>query len=145
MAFSGYLIKATKTNAVFPHEYINAESYEVTPNQREELKAYRDENSRDLYRVTASGKKSRIDFSLWPGLHVADLEAVSAFFYNGEAQESDPTTAHAQRKIQITFWDTENQTYKTGTFYRPNTKYPIAQITNSDVTYGEITISLIEY
>ena len=44
--WQGFLFKATQSGDVFPDKYINYESYDTTPNQREEIKAYRDDNSR---------------------------------------------------------------------------------------------------
>ena len=61
--WAGYLLKAVKTNAIFPHKYIAYESYNTTPNQREEIKAYRDDNTRDLTRITAEGTKSVFGFA----------------------------------------------------------------------------------
>lgn len=60
--FEGYLFKSGSD--IFPHQYINYESYSTLPNSREEIKAYRDDNTRDLTRVTASGTKSSFSLRL---------------------------------------------------------------------------------
>lgn len=138
MAFSGYLLKAVATNTVFPNEYIKFSSWNSTPDQREELKAYRDDNTRDLTRITASGKKSIFSFTTRDGLHLSDKQAVQAFFYNAEVD-------HDQRKVQLEFWNDETNSYDTGYFYRPNMPFPIKRLTEDDIIYGELNIELIEY
>lgn len=136
--FAGYLLKAVSTNKKFPMKYINEASYASTPNQREEIKAYRNENTRDLVRVTASGKKSKIAFVTRPNLHLADKKAIQKWFTDAESD-------HTQRKIQIEFWNDESNDYKTGYFYRPNMDFKIIKCTNNDIIYDALTIELVEY
>lgn len=136
--FQGYLLKATKTGQVFPHQYIVADSFSSTPNQREELKAYRDDNTRNLTRVTAYGKKSVFSFTTRDNLHLKDIEAIQNFFNTNEEDA-------AQRKISLEYWDDELLTYKTGTFYRPNLAFPKRRITSNDIIYKAITLEFIEY
>ena len=60
--FKGYLLRAVATDAILSGEFINTSSWKSTPNQREEIKAWRDDNTRNLYRITAKGKKSAFSF-----------------------------------------------------------------------------------
>lgn len=154
--FLGYFFKATKTSAVFPNQYIMYDTYSTTPNHREEIKAYRDENTRELYRITADGMKTSIKFSTRDKLHKADKETILAFFTNAEAQESDSYTAWKQRKVQLTYWNEEDGEYKTSYFYRPNLEFkinhiePTRQVDNNnnviyDIIYNSLDIELIEY
>lgn len=136
MAFSGYLLKSG--NDIFPHKYIQLASWNTTPNQREEIKAYRDDNTRNLTRVTAAGRKTAIQFKTRPHLHLAEKEEIQNFFYNHE-------TDHDERKIQLTFWNDESNTYETGYFYRPNMQFVIEQISDADIVYAEFTFDLVEY
>jgi fructose-1,6-bisphosphatase len=142
MLFEGYLFAACDANfrpvAVFPNKYIQYNSWSSTPNQREEIKAYRDDNTRNLTRITAAGKKSVFSFKVRSSLHLEDKIEIQAFFTNNELD-------HEQRKINLKFWDDENNEYKTGTFYRPNMPFPIIKITDDDIIYGELTIECIEY
>lgn len=147
--FRGYLIKAVTRqstappyeDAVFPLNYILWDSYKSTPNQREEIKAYRDENTRNLTRVTASGKKSVIEFKLRQ-LHLADKMFIQGWLHNAEENTQE---AHEQRKIQLEFWDDEENTYKTGYFYRPNTEFEILRLMDDDIVYKELTLKFVEY
>lgn len=136
--WAGYFFKSTANNAVFPNKYIQFDSWNSSPNNREEVKAYRDENTRDLTRVTASGKKSAFQFKTRDNLHLADKMAVQAFFTTAESDAS-------QRKISLEYWNDEENTYKTGVFYRANTKFEIKQASEDDLIYKSVTFDLIEY
>lgn len=136
--FKGYLLRATATNTIFPNNYILLESWSSTPNQREEIKAYREENSRDLHRITAAGKKSKWSFSVKPKIHLADKIIIQNFFTDAEVDADE-------RKIELEYWNDETNTYETGYFYRPNTEFPIYKITNDDIIYNSIKITGVEY
>ena len=148
MAFAGYLLKYSYTSGsrtidvIFPHNYIQLESWKSTPNQREEIRAYRDENTRNLTRVTASGKKSIFSFKTRPNLHLAEKQAIQTFFTQGEIRTGGDAN---ERKIKLTFWNEETNDYQTGWFYRPNMEFPIIKITNSDIIYGALDFSFVEY
>ena len=137
-AFNGYLFKATKNNQIFPHEYIQFDSYDSTPKQREEIKAYRDEDSRELHRITAKGTKSKITFTTRPNLRLADKERILKFFTDNESNQHE-------RKINIVYWDDENSRYDSGDFYRPDINFAIKRIEGNDLIYKELKITLIEY
>ena len=141
MAFEGYLLKATSGGQLFPHKYMQLASWTTTPNQREEIKAYRDDNTRNLTRVTAAGRKTAIQFKTRPHLHLAEKQEIQQFFTSHEYTLQD----QAERKIQLTFWNDESNTYETGYFYRPNMEFKIEKITEDDIVYGEFTFDLVEY
>lgn len=142
MIFEGYLFASCDSNfrvkLPFPNKYIQYSSWSSTPNQREEIKAYRDDNTRNLTRVTAAGKKSVFSFKVRSNLHLSEKTEIQEFFTSAEID-------HEQRKINLRFWDDENNVYRTGTFYRPNMQFPIVKITEDDIIYGELTIECIEY
>lgn len=141
--FKGYLIRGikmvnnVKTYTVFPVRYIQFDTYSTNPKQREELKAYRDDNSRELYRVTAQGMKTKITFTVRP-LHLADKMTLQSFFYDHE-------TDHVQRKVWIEYWDDDSNSYSEGYFYRPNMEFAINHIGEDDIKYKELKMELIEY
>jgi len=122
----------------FPMKYIDEKSWSSNPNFREEIKAYRDENTRNLTRVTAAGKKSSFKFDIREGLHLADKKIIQKFFTD---RESDA----AQRKITLWYWNDEDNKYKEGTFYRPNMEFKIKRVTSTEIYYDTMTIELIEY
>lgn len=154
--FLGYFIKATKTNEAFPIQYMSFDTYTCTPNQREEIKAYRDENTRELFRITASGMKTKITFSTRANLHKADKVAILKFFTDAESREADAATALKQRKVQLTYWNEEEDTYKTSYFYIPNITFKVKSIQPTkrfdtehnvvyDIIYEPIDLEIIEY
>lgn len=136
MAFEGYLLKSG--NDIFPHKYIEYSSWDSTPNQREEIKAYRDDNTRDLTRVTAAGRKTAIAFKTRDSLTLEEKMEIQNFFTSHE-------TNAAERKIPLTFWNDESNSYVTSDFYRPNIKFPIKSISGNSIVYGSIQIDLVEY
>ena len=138
--WKGYLFKSIKTGEKFPLKYIAFESWESTPNQREELKAYREEYTRTLYRVTAPGKMSTFSFTTRDNLHLADKMAIQKFFYDGENGQ----TAHDQKTIQLEYWDEENNTYQTGYFYQPNLTFGIRRVEEHDIIYKEQKLEFIQ-
>ena len=136
MPFGGYLLKSG--NDIFPHKYIQLSSWQTTPNQREEIKAYRDDNTRDLTRVTAAGRKTAIQFKTRPHLHLLEKQEIQDFFVNHEIN-------HDERKLPLTFWNDESNSYKTGYFYRPNMSFTIEKVLENDIIYAEFTFDLVEY
>lgn len=137
--WKGYFIRSgSSSNDIFPMKYIDEKSWSSSPNFREEIKAYRDENTRNLVRVTASGKKSSFSFDTRENLHLDDKIAIQTFFTSRE-------TSTAQRKIQLTYWNDEDNAYKTSYFYRPNMTFKIKRVTDTDIIYDKLTLEFIEY
>lgn len=136
--FKGYLLKAVATNTIFPHQYMALNTWKSTPNQREEIKAYRDENTRDLTRVTAQGRKSVFSFETRENLTLEEKMEIQSFFTSAESDTD-------QRAIELQFWNDEDNDYDTGTFYRPNCQFPIKLIRDDNIVYGKIKIEGIEY
>lgn len=140
MAWEGYLFKALKTNQIFPQGVIAFESWSSTPNQREELKAWREDNSRTLHRITAEGRKSVFSFKTRKGIHLQDKIDILAFFDNNEELADK-----GERKIHLRFWNDEDNDYAEGWFYRPNMPFKIMQISDTDIQYGELEFEFIQY
>ena len=136
----GYYFKSVKTGQIFPSKYIQHDTFKQTPSQMEEVKAYRDDNSRDLHRFTAEGHKTVWYFKTPKHLHLADMIAIQNFFINGEE-----ATDHDEQKIQLKYWNQKALDYKTGWFYRPNLDYVTNHISDTDIVFDEQQIDLIEY
>ena len=134
--FKGYLFSANGNP--FPNKYIQYDTYSTLPNSREEIKAYRDDNTRDLVRVTAEGHKSSMSFKTRPDLHLVDVEEIIKFFTDNESDAKE-------RKITLEYWNNETFEYLTSDFYRPDINFTIKKITENDIIYNEFEISLVEY
>lgn len=138
--FKGYMFKATVTGETFPNKFILFRTWKSTPNQREELKAYRDDNSRNLTRVTADGEKSVFSFKVRQ-LHLEEKMELQSFFRRAE----EGVIGRKQRKIRLEFWNDDINDYAVGDFYVPNTDFPIIRITDDDIIYDELELKFIEY
>ncbi len=109
------------------------------PNQREEIEAYRDDYSRDLYRITADGMKTKQTFR-FRKLTDRQLLALKNVMKNSLVNEKE-------RKYYIEFWNDETMQYETGDFYIPDITYKRSMIDEERkvLIYGEFEMNIIEY
>lgn len=110
-----------------------------TPNQREEIKANRDDHTRNLVRVTADGMKTKQQFAFRRMNH-RELRALKNVMSNSLVKAKE-------RKYRITYWNDEDLEYKTGDFYIPDITYVrdiIDEETNT-LWYQPFTMQIIEY
>lgn len=134
--FKGYLIKFVKNNKLFPHELLSKDSYNGTPLQRTEIKAYRDSNNQ-LHRVTSPNHKTKLELKTLE-LSLNDMQKIRTIL-NGAWDNSQ------QRKLRVEYWDDELLKYRIMTAYMPDTTYPVKKITSTDIRYNPITFTFIEY
>lgn len=135
--FKGYLIKFPKNGLQFPHKLIAKESYQATPLQRMEIKAYRDSNNL-LRRVTSPNNKTKITFNTKDGLTLAEMRTIRSVL-NGAMSNSQ------QRKLNVEYWDDELLAYRTMTAYMPDITYTPKIITADNIKYSAVTFTFIEY
>ena len=135
MAFEGYLMKSFETT--FPHKYIQISTYQTTPSQRQDLDSYQDSKG-NLHRTVVPHDRSKIVFKTMDNLKLAEKQEIQAFF-NGAM------TNARERKITLTYWNDEDNIYKTGSFYIPDVTYPIKRIMGNDIVYDSVEYHLIEY
>lgn len=136
--FKGILLYRTADNKPFPQQYIEMGSWSSNPDQREEIRAYRDDNTRALTRITAQGRKSIFSFATRNNLHLKDKIAIQNWFTEKEVNSTE-------RKIQLTFWNEETNNYDTGYFYRPNMEFKIKSIIGNDIIYDSMQFDFVEY
>lgn len=134
--FQGWLIKFRKNNKLFPLRYIERSTYQSTPLQRSEIKAYRDSNNL-LHRVTSPNYKTKIEFQTVP-LTLAQLGEIRTVL-NGSFSNTH------QRKTNITYWDDELLRYRNATVYIPDITYNVKTVSAHSVCYLPITFTFIEY
>ena len=135
--FKGILLYRTADNKPFPQQYIEMGSWSSNPDQREEIRAYRDDNTRALTRITAQGRKSIFSFATRNNLHLKDKIAIQKWFTEKEVNSTE-------RKIQLTFWNEETNNYDTGYFYRPNMEFKIKSIIGNDIIYDSMQFDFVE-
>ena len=136
MAFQGYLLKCGRD--IFPNAYIQVNTFDSNPSQVEDIKAYRDENSRNLTRITAAGRKSAFSFKTRDNLHLKEVTAILNFF---KSHYSVP----AERKLSCTYWNDEDMNYKTANFYIANYKFTKKAVTANDIIYAATQFDFVEY
>lgn len=134
MAFQGWLVKFGGT--VLPNGYL--EKYKETPNQRIELSAYRDQAVL-LHRETAQNFKSKIVIPVRK-LYLGEKIVLKAIIDAGIVNKTE-------RKVSVTYWNSEDMDYKSGTFYMPDIEYTISHIDQNrlNIVYEPFEIQLIEY
>ena len=135
MAFSGYLIKVgTGLAAVeIPMKYMRYTSYKVTPDQRMEWSAERDTTG-VLHRETVANKPPKIEFET-PYMTNSDIVALNTLIQG-------KYTVAAERKLDITYYDPESDSYKTAAVYMPDVDY---KIYNVDSVHNKILYEPLRY
>lgn len=140
MAFSGYLIKVgTGLAAVeIPMKYMRYTSYKVTPDQRMEWSAERDTTG-VLHRETVANKPPKIEFET-PYMTNSDIVTLNTLIQG-------KYTVAAERKLDITYYDPESDSYKTAAVYMPDVDYKIYNVdsTNKKILYEPLRYAFIGY
>jgi len=135
MAFQGWLLKFGDT--VLPNSYI--EEYGETPNQRLELDSYRESGTVTLRRTTSPYFKSKMEIPIRE-LYLGEKIVLKAIVDSGMINT-------VERKVRITYWNSEIMDYASGEFYMPDIKYTIKHVNQIrlNMVYKSFTITLIEY
>lgn len=138
MAFSGYLIKVGSPGVEIPLQYMRAETYKVTPNQRLEWSAERDITG-VLHRETVPNMPPKIEFRT-PLMNNTDISALNTIITNAY-------TIQAERKLPVEYYDPESDTYKTHDCYMPDVSYEIRNVDNVNnvINYEELRYAFIGY
>lgn len=140
MAFTGYLIKVgpSGSEVEIPLKYMRAETYTVTPNQRLEWSAERDVTG-VLHRETVANMPPKIEFNT-PLMTNSDINALNTIL-------STAYSNVAERKLRVTYYDPESDSYRSHDCYMPDVHY---QIRNADtvknvINYEELRYAFIGY
>lgn len=122
----------------FPMRLLARRGFGTDPNVREEIKAYRDTNTRNLTRVTAEGTKTAFKLKFLGGLHNAEKIEADSWFTSHE-------NVALQRRITLLYYDSDSDTYKTGDFYRANPHYDVISTTADDIIWDAFEYDLAQY
>ena len=139
MAFQGWLIKGNMTNTSFPMDLILADTYDVTPDQRSELKADRD-NTNYLNRITSPNFKSKITFQTRE-MNEADMQRIRQWINSNVVN-------YIQNALSLTIWKPNRGVYENiNMSYKTDETYRIKKIDRgeNDIAYGKITWTFIQY
>lgn len=136
MAYQGYLLKFG--DVILPNSYIaQDDGNEQTPNQREEIKAVRDDYTRELTRVTADGT-------------ITKFTIVIRELTNTEMKALQNVMKHSivdakQRKYLVTYWNDENQQYERGNFYISDITYRKKVVNSNYIKYASFPMTFVGY
>lgn len=136
MAFNGSLLKFSGDN--FPLKYVFKESYKVTPNRRQDLDPCRDGNGY-LHRNTLSHTATTIQFQtkpMWNDQFEQMMNFIRGHYTNTQ-----------EKKLQITYYSPDINSYKTGNFYVPDVEYvmDLVDTVKNRILYLSTTLEFIEY
>jgi len=134
MAYNGYLLKAGNTE--IPLSYIRYDTYTIQPRQRQDLDPYRDVNG-VLHRNVVENMPSVIEFNT----PTMDSDKLQDFFDIIRDNYDDSK----ERKIHLTYYDMETDSYRSGDFYMAQPNFKIRQIIDGKILYDEMTINFIGY
>lgn len=136
MAFEGWLIKFGARK--LPLKFIAQDDYTSTPNQRTEIEAYRDLNNL-LHRDTSQNVKTKIEFNT-PPLWLEEKIELQNVISSGLVNKN-------QRKYNVTYWNDEENIYKTGVFYMPDVDFKVIRVDEemNNILYNKMRFALIEY
>lgn len=121
-----------------PNSYIAQDEGNTSiPNQREEIKAERDDYTRKLLRVTADGMITKQTFV------IRELTDTQMLAFKNVMKNS--LVDEKQRRYHITYWNDENMRYEEGDFYIPDPTYTRQLATDTYIKYGKFEITIIGY
>lgn len=140
MAFTGYLIKVGESGyeVEIPLKYMRAETYTVTPQQRLEWSAERDVTG-VLHRETTPNMPPKIEFET-PLMTNLDINALNTIL-------SGAYKVVAERKLRVTYYDPESDSYKSHYCYMPDVHYQIRNVdtVNNVINYQQLRYAFIGY
>jgi hypothetical protein len=134
MAYNGYLLKAGSDE--IPLSFIRYDTYHIQPKQRQDLDPYRDVNG-VLHRNVVENMPSVIEFNT-PTLYANQLQSFLNIIRGNYSSSKE-------RKLEITYYNPETDSYKSGEFYMAQPDFSIKQIIDGKIMYNEMTINFIEY
>lgn len=134
MAYNGYLLKAGSDE--IPLSFIRYDTYHIQPKQRQDLDPYRDVNG-VLHRNVVENMPSVIEFNT-PTMYADQLQSFLNIIRSNY-------TSNKERKLEITYYNPETDSYKDGEFYMAQPDFSIKQIIDGKIMYNEMTINFIEY
>lgn len=137
--FDGWLIKFG--GVILPNNFILADGWESTPNQRLEIDAFRDANVL-LHRETSENFKTSLKLNI-RGMDLTEMTA----FKNVIGLSTLEMTSKRERKLMVTYWNDEELAYITAVMYMPDVTYSIHTVNEDrkDIEYNSFSIELIEY
>ena len=121
---------------IFPHKYMEYDTYEITPNRRFDLDSTRNANG-ELIRYVLNKTASTIQFNL-RSLNQDGQEEVQDFIRSHYSNE-------LEKKALLEYWSPDISNYKTGEFYVPDVAWKVKRFEDIHIWYQAVTVKFIEY
>ena len=134
MAYRGYLIKLGNSS-ISTEKYIVASTYKVSK-KIIDLDSYRDANGK-LHRNALDHCSYVIEFEVKP--------MTNSRMENLMSEIRGSFTNPKERKLSLTFYLPELDSYETADFYMPDPDYPIERIEGNTVYYKQMSLKFIGY
>lgn len=134
-----YIISREGKLLPFPEDYIFKESYNITPNQKQDINS---KLSADyvLKRRVAAHRRSKIEFNTIPELNNDEMYTLLELFLDNVLNESE-------ENVRIRYFNAKKNDYEEGVFYLPDINYVIKRTDHiqNKVIYATCRFALIEY
>ncbi len=91
----------------------------------------------DLHRTTLPHHKTSIRFST----HILSLDEKINF----QTIINNAITNSTQRRVSVTYWNDETNSYYSGSFYIPDIEFQVMDADAKNIEYNPISVELIEY
>lgn len=134
MSYQNYLIKVG--NYTIPLKYINTNTY-VANRTVQDLDSYRDANG-VLHRTTLAHVPNKIEFETPPMLTNAEFSELMKSI-------SENYVTNSERKVNVTAYIPETDSYETQQMYMPDIKPTIYMVLNNEIRYRSIRLAFIGY
>lgn len=133
MSYNGFLLRVG--NNEIPLKYFSLDSYKIL-RSTSDFDSYRDANG-VLHRNALSHKVMKIEFST-PYMYGDDLDVLMNLIRSQYINQDE-------KKVIITAYDKESNSYVSATCYVPDITFQIAQNSPRGLLYAPTRIAFIEY
>lgn len=134
-----YIISREGKQIPFPEDYIFKESYNITPNQKQDINSKLAANY-VLKRRVAAHRRSKIEWNLIPEIDNDELFSLQRLFLDNILNEDE-------ENVRLRYFNPKKNDYEEGVFYSPDVTYVIKRTDRAakKVIYASARFAAIEY
>ena len=134
-----YIISREGKQIPFPEDYIFKESYNITPNQKQDVNSKLAANY-VLKRRVAKHRRSKIVWNIFPEIDNDELYNLQKLFLDNILNEDE-------ENVRLRYFNPRKNDYEEGMFYSPDITYMIKRTdpVTKKVIYASTRFAAIEY
>lgn len=134
-----YIISREGKQIPFPEDYIFKESYNIVPNQKQDINSRLAANY-VLKRRVAKHRRSKIEWNLIPEIDNDELYQLQRLFLDNILNEDE-------ENVKLRYFNPKKNDYEEGIFYQPDITYVIKRTDQAaqKVIYASTRFAAIEY